>query len=184
MHSLISEDSAEQAAGPLLRWRRLRLLLELRLRRRRRTRKGLLLRRRTFLRRRRCRLWRIGLRADDGLVRPFAIGQPDIVDRMLDTMQAGACSIHPAGKDPLHLALQGDLVDLDEGVGIGGLSGWTRVAGAGLHPQRAELNGLADILVKLDDAAGDLVEPGKARLLVGDLLRRWLGDDLVARLQR
>src|SRR5205085_1873591 len=36
---------------------------------------------------------------------------------------------------------------------------------------------------EIDDAAGDLVEPGKTRLLVGDLRRRWLADDLVARLQ-
>ena len=45
-----------------------------------------------------------------------------------------------------------------------------RVAGVGLHPQRAELHGLADILVEIDDAAGDLVEAGEARLLVGDLV--------------
>ena len=114
----------------------------------------------------------------------FAVGQPDVVDRMLDAVQAGARRIHPAGKDPLHLALQRDLVDLDKGVGIGGLGGRTRIAGVGLHPQRAELHGLADILVEIDDAAGDLVEAGKARLLVDDLLRRRLGDHLVAGLQR
>ena len=61
--------------------------------------------------------------------------------------------------------------------------GRARVAGVGLHPQRAELDGLADILVEIDDAAGDLVEAGEARLLVDDLLRRRLGDDLVAGLQ-
>ena len=88
---------------------------------------------------------------------------------MLDAVQAGARRVHPAGKDPLHLALQRDLVDLDEGVGIGGFGRGTRIAGAGLHPQRAELHGLADILVEIDDAAGDLVEPGEARLLVDDL---------------
>ena len=42
---------------------------------------------------------------------------------MLDAVQAGACGIHPAGEDPLHLALQRDLVDLDKGVGVGGFGG-------------------------------------------------------------
>ena len=98
-------------------------------------------------------------------------------------MQAGARSIHPAREDPLHLALQRDLVDLDKGVGVGGFGGRPRVAGAGFHPQRAELHGLADILVEIDDAAGDLVEAREARLLVGDLGGRRLGHDLVARLQ-
>ena len=99
-------------------------------------------------------------------------------------MQAGACSVHPARKYPLHLALQRDLVDLDKGVGVGSFRRRPRVAGAGLHAQRAELHGLADILVEIDDAAGDLVEAGEARLLVGDLGGRRLGHDLVARLQR
>src|SRR5438445_550465 len=49
--------------------------------------------------------------------------------------------------------------------------------------QPAALDGLADILVEIDDATGDLVEPGKTRLLVGDLGGRRLGDHLVARLQ-
>src|SRR5207245_2306469 len=97
---LIAEKPAEQSTRPLLRgrwWRRLlRLLLELRLRRR--TRGSLFWRRRTLRgRRRRRRFRRIGLRADDGLVRAFAVGQPDIVDRVLDTVQAGARGIHPAG---------------------------------------------------------------------------------------
>ena len=98
-------------------------------------------------------------------------------------MQAGACRVHPAREDPLHLALQRDLVDLDKGVGVGGFRRRPRVAGTGLHAQRAELHGLADILVEIDDAAGDLVEAGEARLLVGDLGCRRLGHDLVARLQ-
>src|SRR5206468_9556375 len=79
---------------------------------------------------------------------------------------------------------QRDLVDLDKGVGVGGLRRWPRVAGTGLHAQRAELHGLADILVEIDDAASDLVEAGEARLLVGDLGGRRLGHDLVTRLQR
>ena len=103
---------------------------------------------------------------------------------MLDAVQAGACREHPAGKDPLHLALQRDLVDLDKGISVGGFGGRARVAGVGLDAQRAKLNGLADILVEIDDAPGDLVEAGETRLLVDDLLRRRFGDDLIARLQR
>ena len=103
---------------------------------------------------------------------------------MLDAVQAGARRKHPARKNPLHLALQRDLVDLDKGVGVGGFGGRTGVAGVGLDPQRAELDGLADILVEIDDAPGDLVEAGEARLLVDDLLRRRLGNHLVAGLQR
>src|SRR5205823_6249028 len=94
---LIPEQSAKQSARSLLRrgwwwwwWRSLlRLRLELRLRRRsRRARRGLLRLRRTLLpRRRRGRLRWIGLRADDGLVGAFAVGQPHVVDRMLEAMQ-------------------------------------------------------------------------------------------------
>src|ERR1019366_5508739 len=175
-------ENPEQAAGLLRRWRR-RLLLLLELRRRRRT-LGLL-RRRALLhgRWRRRRFRRLGLRSDDGGFRAFAVGQPDVVDRMLDAVQAGARRIHPARKNPLHLALQRDLVDLDKGIGVGGLGCRTRVTGVGLDAQRAELDGLADVFVEIDDAPGDLVESRKAGLLVDDLLRRRLGDHLVAGLQ-
>ena len=44
--------------------------------------------------------------APNRLLRLFAVGQPDVVDRMLDAMQAGARGEHPAREDPLHLALQ------------------------------------------------------------------------------
>ena len=98
-------------------------------------------------------------------------------------METGACREHPARKNPLHLALKGDLVNLDERVRIGGFRRRARIAGVGLHAQSAELDGLADVLVEIDDAAGDLVETRKARLLVDDLLRRRLGDHLIARLQ-
>ena len=103
---------------------------------------------------------------------------------MLDTMQARARREHPAGENPLHLALKGDLVDLDKGVGIGGFRRGARIAGVGLHTQRTELHGFADILVEVNDAARDLVEAGEDRLLVDDLLGRRLGDDFVAWLKR
>src|SRR5260221_4165159 len=186
MPALLPENP-EQTGG-LRRRRGRRLLLQgLLLRRGRRTRGGLFGRSALLDRgrRRRGRLWRVGgrRRADDGRVGDFTVGQPDIVDRMLDAVQAGARRIHPARENPLHLALQRDLVDLAKGVRIGGFRCGAGVAGVGFHPQRAELDGFADILVEIDDAPGDLVEPGKARLLVDDLLRRRLGDDLVAGLQ-
>src|ERR1700722_2881989 len=176
-------ENPEQATGLLRRRLRLRLrllrrglLLELR----RRTLR-LLRRRRTLLgRRRRCGLWRIGLRGDQCGVWGFAVGEPDVVNRMLDTVQAGARREHPARKNPLHLALQRNLIDLDKSVGVGGLGGRARIAGVGLHAQRAELDRLADVFVEIDDAARDLVEARKARLLVDDLLRRRFGDHLVA----
>ena len=63
---------------------------------------------------------------------------------MLDRVQAGARGEHPAGEDALDLALQRDLVDLDEGVGIRRLGRRARVADARRHLQRAELHGLVD----------------------------------------
>ena len=56
--------------------------------------------------------------SDRRLLRAFAVGQPHVVDRVLDRVQAGARGEHPAGEDALDLALQRDLVDLDEGVGV------------------------------------------------------------------
>src|SRR5262249_45268408 len=44
---------------------------------------------------------------------------------------------------------------------------------------RAALHGLADGCIEGDDAAGDFVEAGEQRTLVGDLLRWRLGDTLV-----
>src|SRR3954452_2341586 len=183
--ALLPVEQIEERVGLLLRLRP-RLLLDLLLRREllRRTRYGLL-RRRALLRdrRRRRRFRRIRLRADDGLQRPFAVGQPNIVDRMLDAVQAGAGGEHPAGENPLHFALQRDLVDLDKGVGVGGLRRRPCIAGVCLHAQRAELHGLADVGVEIDDAPGDLVEAGKGRLLVDDLAGGRLGDHLVTGLQ-
>src|SRR5262252_2065369 len=42
----------------------------------------------------------------NGLGAAFAVDQPDVVDRMLYRVQAGAGREHPAGKDASHLALQ------------------------------------------------------------------------------
>ena len=110
----------------------------------------------------------------------FAVGQPHVVDRMLDRVQAGARREHPAGEDALDLALQRHLVDLDEGVGVRRLGRRPRVADARRHLQRAELHRLVDRDVERDDAAGDLVEAGEHRGRIGDALRRRLDHDLVA----
>ena len=44
------------------------------------------------------------------------IGEPDVVDRVLDCVQARARREHPAGEDAADLAVERDLVDLDEGL--------------------------------------------------------------------
>ena len=99
---------------------------------------------------------------------------------MLDRVQPGARREHPPGEDALDLALQRHLVDLEERIGVRRLGRRARVAGARRDLQRAELHRLADGGVEADDAAGDLVEAGEQRALVGDLLRWRLGDDLIA----
>ena len=114
----------------------------------------------------------------------FAVGQPDVVDRMLDRVQARARGEHPAGEDALDLALQRQLVDLDEAVGVRRLGRRARVADARRHLERAELHRLVDRDIEGDDAAGDLVEAGEHRGRIGDVLRRRLDHDLVAGLRR
>ena len=103
---------------------------------------------------------------------------------MLDRVQAGAGGEHPAGEDALDLALQRDLVDFDEGVGVRRLGRRPRIADARRHLQRAELHRLVDGDVERDDAAGDLVETGEHRGRIGDALRRRLDHDFVAGLRR
>jgi hypothetical protein len=149
--------------------RPLRLLLDL-----------LLLRLRLRLRLRSRRRLRRALGGND-LAAAAAIGQPQIVDRMLDRVQAGTGGEHPAGEDALHLALQGHLVDLDEGVGVRRLFRRARVAGPGGELQRAELHGLADVHGEVDDAAGDLVETGEMRGRMHDALRRRSHDLVIGR---
>ena len=89
---------------------------------------------------------------------------------MIDRVQARACGEHPAGEDPLHLAVERDLVDLDEGVGLRRFGRRARVADPRRHLQRAELHRLVDIDVERDDPAGDLVEAGEDRDRIGDPL--------------
>ena len=128
-----------------------------------------------------CAGTRLGRGGDRWLLRAFAVGEPHVVDRMLDRVQARTRGEHPAGEDALDLALQGDLVDLEEGVGVRRLGRRARVADARRHLQRAELHRLVQRNVERDDAAGDLVEAGEHRRIVRDLLRRRRDHDLVVR---
>ena len=48
----------------------------------------------------------------------FAVGDPDVVDRVLNCMQARARGEHPSGENSLDLSLQRHLVDLDKGIRI------------------------------------------------------------------
>ena len=118
------------------------------------------------------------------LLAAFAIGHPDVIDRMFDRMQARACGKHPAREDPFDLALQRYLVDFDETVGIGRLGRRTRIANARRHLQRAELHGLVDRDVERNDAAGNFVETGKYRRRIGNTLRRRSHHHFIARLRR
>jgi len=100
---------------------------------------------------------------------------------MLNGMQARARSKHPAGEDAFDLALQGHLVDLDEGIGVCRLSRRARIACARSDLQRAELNRFADCRIEGDGAPGDLVEAGEYRTSIFDVLRGRFGDDRIVR---
>ncbi len=114
----------------------------------------------------------------------FAVDEPHIVDRMLDPVEPGARGKHPAAEDALGLALQRDLIDLDEAVGIGRFGRRTRVADPRRNLQGAELHSFVDSDVERDDAAGDLVEAGEYRGGVEDFLGGKRRDHFVARLRR
>ena len=76
--------------------------------------------------------------------RALTVGQPDVVDRVLDPVQARArANIQPV-KMRLISPCKRHLVDLDEGIGVGRLGRRAGVADARRHLQRAELHGLAD----------------------------------------
>ena len=106
------------------------------------------------------RRWRQDRLGDRGLLWRGAIGQPHVVDRMLDRMQTRAGGEHPPGKDALDLALERHLVNYEKGVVLRRLGRRKSVAHA-----RGDLRRLiapfADPRVEGDDAAGDLVESEK-----------------------
>jgi hypothetical protein len=82
---------------------------------------------------------------------------------VLDGVKAGAFGEHPAGKDPLHLARELHLVDLDEGGRVGLLGRRTGIAHARRHFEGAELDRLVDGDLEMGDAPRNLVEGGEDR---------------------
>src|SRR4029079_1598617 len=73
-----------------------------------------------------------------------AIGQPDVEYRMLDGVEAWAIREHPPRKDAFFLIIEEDLVDLDEGGGLGRLGGGARVARTRRDLEGTELCGLIE----------------------------------------
>jgi len=88
---------------------------------------------------------------------------------MLHGVKAGAVGEHPTGKDPLDVAVELDLVDLDERRGVRRLGGRPRVADPRRDLERSELLRLVDGDLERQDAAGHLVERREHRNLVLDL---------------
>jgi len=80
---------------------------------------------------------------------------------VLDGVKAGALGKHPASEDPLHLARQLDLVDLDEGRGVRRIGRRARVAHPRRHLKSAELDGLIYRDLQVRDASRHLVEGGE-----------------------
>ena len=90
---------------------------------------------------------------------------------MLDGVKAGALGEHPAGENALHLAIELDLVDLDEGGGVRRLGRRPAIADARRHFQGAELHGLIDRNFEMRDAARHFVERGEDGDRILDLVR-------------
>ena len=115
---------------------------------------------RTFRRRGRHLRRRLGARKR---LAALAAGQPNVINRMLDAVQAGARGEHPTRKDPLVLVGGIDLVHLDESGRLRGLRRGARVTGTFGNLERTELHGFAGRRLKGNRAPGDLVQSGKDR---------------------
>jgi hypothetical protein len=87
--------------------------------------------------------------------------QPYVINRMLNGIQARAVCKHPACENTADLAVQRDFVHLDETRRPWGFRSRARVANAWRDLQGAKLHRFINVDVKSDDAAGNLVEPGK-----------------------
>jgi hypothetical protein len=96
---------------------------------------------------------------------------------VLDGVKARAFGEHPAREDALHLPRQLDLVHLHEGRVVRRLGRRARVADARRHFQRAELHRLIDGDLQMRDPTGDLVERGKGRDRVLNLIGKGLARD-------
>ena len=128
--------------------------------------------------------FRLGCVGDSWRLPAFAVGNPNVVNRMFDRVQARARGEHPAGKDALDLTLQRHLVDLHESIRVRRLGRRPRVAHTRRHLQRTELHRLIDRNIERNDAAGDLVETGEHCRWIDNALRRRFDDHRVARLRR
>src|SRR5215207_6869815 len=113
----------------------------------------------------------------DHLGAAFAVGEPDVVNRVLDAVQAGARREHPARENAAVLVLEGDFIDLDEHGRVRALGLRAGVADARRQLQRPELHRLVDRDLERDDPPGDLVETGEHGRRVLDLVRLRLADD-------
>jgi hypothetical protein len=80
---------------------------------------------------------------------------------VLDGVKPGAFGEHPAGEDALHVAVQLDLIHLDEGRGVRRLGWRARMADARRNSQSAELHRLIHLNFEMRDAARHLVEGGE-----------------------
>ncbi len=98
---------------------------------------------------------------------------------MLNRMQARTGGEHPPREDSPDLALERDFIDLNKCIGVSSFGRRARVAHPGGHLQRAELHRLPNRGIEADDASGDLVEPGKYRARILDLLRRHFSDHCI-----
>jgi hypothetical protein len=87
---------------------------------------------------------------------------------VLDRVKAGAFGEHPPGEDPLHLARELLLIDLDEGRGAGLFRRRARVADPRRHLERAEFDRVVDRNLKMRDPPRDLVEGGEDRDRIPD----------------
>jgi hypothetical protein len=89
---------------------------------------------------------------------------------MLDGVKAGTVGEHPASKDALDVAVELDLVNLDEGRRVRRLGRRPRVADPRGHLQRPELLRLIDRDLQRQDASRHLVQRRERRRLILDLL--------------
>src|SRR4029077_17980114 len=121
-----------------------------------------------FRRRGRHLRWRLGARLNCPAA--FAAGQPNGINRMLDAVQARARGEHPTRKDSLVLVGGIDLVHLDESGRLRRLRGRARVTGTFGNLERTELHGFAGCGLKGNRASGDLVQSGKDRDRMLDLV--------------
>jgi hypothetical protein len=91
---------------------------------------------------------------------------------MLHGVKAGTFGEHPTGEDPLDVAVEFDLIHLDERRGVRRLRGRPRVTDSRRDLERSELLRLVNGDLERPDAARHLVERREHRNRVLDLLGR------------